>query len=172
VLSRGHLEVEIVPQSSWYKNARDILPESRWRRLSRARSERACHRCEVCDELSLHRRLDLHERWHYDDESGIQRLVGLISLCVNCHAVVHYGRTMVHGDPDAAFQRLRTINGWSDQETDAHIGEVSRVAEQRGQTEWALDVTYIVKAERELFGRKRSRHKAPRPEPDALVVGA
>ena len=37
--------------------------------------------------------MQCHEVWSFDNTKGIQKLVGLIALCDDCHKVIHWFRT-------------------------------------------------------------------------------
>ena len=36
-----------------------------------------------------------NEIWDYNDEKHVQKLVGFIELCNNCHNIKHMGRTLI-----------------------------------------------------------------------------
>lgn len=63
---------------------------------------RAGHRCEACHaplDRTAGRQLEAHERWAYDDVTGVQALRRLICLC-NCHLSTHLGFANVTGRAD------------------------------------------------------------------------
>ena len=45
----------------------------------------------------------VHERWDYDDATGVQALRRLLALCRGCHASTHYGLAEVQGRDGEAF---------------------------------------------------------------------
>jgi DNA polymerase-3 subunit epsilon len=47
--------------------------------------------CGICGK-SVPDGLHLHEKWEFDDERLIQKLVGFIPICEDCHNAIHYGK--------------------------------------------------------------------------------
>ena len=90
-------------------------------RLRRMVYRRAGHRCEACGDSGS--QPEAHERFTYDVQSGVQRLVRLICLCTACHRVTHFGRTMLQGDAagQAAIDHLQAVTGMIDLETELHL---------------------------------------------------
>src|SRR5260370_597000 len=84
-----------IPASSWYRNVRSAVSERDWYRVSQMVRRRAGWRCEACGMLAASPQdralLDAHERFSYDECSGIQALRRLICLCAACHGVTHFG---------------------------------------------------------------------------------
>ena len=88
------------------------------------RQVRSPHRCEACgaaEDRTTLRRLEAHERWHYDDRTGVQALRRLIALCSPCHLVTHFGYSNVTGRTDEAFAHLRAVTGMTQLQAWAHI---------------------------------------------------
>lgn len=182
MLARGRLEVQLIPATAWGKNVRSSVPRSRWLRLGRTRSALVRHRCEVCSGPPNRPRLDLHEQWRYHEYSGIQQLVGLISLCEPCHAVVHSARTssVSNNNEDVVrracnltdrdiVKRLCAVNTWTDAQADAHRERAGNLFDRRSAIEWTLDISYLARAEAELLA---GRIPQPIPgDPDGAYLG-
>ena len=82
------LEIELVPETSWYNNLRKALPRSEWDKIRKEVYEKANNKCEICQQDG---RLNCHEKWSYDDEKNIQKLQGFQALCDKCHNIKHIG---------------------------------------------------------------------------------
>lgn len=57
-------------------------------------TNRTGDRCEACCQTAdapTGRRLELHERWIYDEPTRLQTLRRLICLYNQCHTVTHFG---------------------------------------------------------------------------------
>jgi hypothetical protein len=82
------LRIELVPESCWYSNLRDVLPTEAWDRIRRHVYAACGWRCAICGARGP---LHCHEVWSYDDAARIQRLEGCLALCEDCHRVKHLG---------------------------------------------------------------------------------
>ena len=67
------LAIELVPETCWYSNLRDVLPRPIWDKLRRQVYALSGYRCGVC---GAHGALNCHEVWRYDDTTHIQYLEG------------------------------------------------------------------------------------------------
>lgn len=135
------LRVEMVPQSSWYKDLRELLDEAIWERISSLVAERAGGRCEICGGRGpRHRPVECHELWRFDDPVRVQTLVRVVALCPDCHAVKHWETVRKHGGDTQARAHLARVNGWSLAQTDAHIRDAFGRWAQRNQGPWILDL--------------------------------
>jgi hypothetical protein len=75
-------------------------------------TNRAGERCEACGQAAdtpTGRRLEAHERWIYDEPTGLQALRQLICLCNQCHTVTHFGLASIKGKDQEALDHLRTV---------------------------------------------------------------
>ncbi|QFU90931.1 DUF5710 domain-containing protein [Amycolatopsis sp. YIM 10] len=143
------LFVDLVPKSCWFTNVRYCISERDWERVRRMLLGRAGHRCEVCqreEDREVRRWLEAHERWSFDWSARVQKLVRLICLCTDCHQATHYGLAQVRGQDAAAFEHLRAVTGWSEQDTQAHIEGAFEVWAQRSQVDWHLDLSMLTGA--------------------------
>jgi hypothetical protein len=140
------LFVDLIPQTSWFRNARAAVDPADWDRLRRMVYRRAGHRCEACGASGS--QLEAHERFTYDTQPGLQRLVRLICLCTACHRVTHFGRTMLGGDAagQAALDHLQAVTGMNDAETEQHICGAFDRWERRSEVSWRVDLSLITNA--------------------------
>jgi len=107
------LNIEMVPTSAWGQNLRLSIPASKWDKLRKAVHEKNGNKCETC---GSDYRLSCHEEWDFNEETGIQKLNCLGSVCGMCHHVAHIGRSKQLAsqgvlDIDAVVQHFLTVNG-------------------------------------------------------------
>ena len=143
------LEIELVPSTCHYSNARTILKTKLWNKLRFMIYERAQNKCEICGETGLEQgykhKVECHEIWKYDDTRLIQKLVGLVALCPNCHQAKHIGRSFAMRRQDIAIKKLMTVNNWSEKKTLEVISEAFEVNKERSKHNWKLDLTLLIK---------------------------
>jgi hypothetical protein len=153
------LRVEMVPQSSWYKDLHELLDDATWTRISSLVTEGAGERCEICGGRGpRHRPVECHELWRFDDPVRVQTLVRVVALCPECHTVQHWGFARKHGGDTQARAHLAKVNGWSLARTDVHIADAFRVWAQRNQGPWIVDLDglrpYLAAAEYARIARR------------------
>lgn len=135
------LEIELVPQSSWYNNLRKLLNSKDWTVLSRfVRSDGTC---DICGRHLPQSKLDAHEKWSYNDETGVQKLEDILSLCKDCHRVKHIGRAQAVGEEALAKNWFMKVNKCSESDYDEAMEEAFIKWQERSQHEWTLDVSLI-----------------------------
>ena len=143
------LFVDLVPRSCWFTNVRSCVTEQDWERLRRPIPRRAGHRCEACgdgEDRATGRRLEVHERWHYNNDTGVQALRRLICLCSPCHLVTHFGYANVTGRTDEAFAHLCRVNDWDQSRAYAHVYASENLWTERSARVWTLDLTMLTDA--------------------------
>lgn len=141
------LDFQLVPDGCWYANLRSALPREVWDKLRRAAYARAGSKCSVCGAGG---RLEAHEVWSYDDEKHIQSLQDIIAVCPACHAVIHIGRTALVGKEAEAQAHFMKVNGCTQSDYHAALGEANRIHAERSRHEWITDISKL----RELLGGK------------------
>jgi hypothetical protein len=140
------LYADPIPASSWYRNVRSAVSARDWYRISQMTRRRAGWACESCGwqpDRADRDLLDAHERFTYDDTTGTQRLVRLISLCAACHGVTHFGYATVTGQAEPALRHLQHITGMTRHQALAHVSDALSLSAQRSQIPWTLDLTVI-----------------------------
>lgn len=143
------LFVDLVPSSCWFTNVRSCVDQRDWERLRRMISGRADNRCEACgrpEDRSIRRWLEAHERWTYDDTTGVQTLRRLICLCSNCHGATHYGLAQIKGTTGEAFAHLCAATGMTHHQAAAHIDQAFDTWRRRSLRDWTLDLTMLTGA--------------------------
>jgi len=137
------LTVELVPRTAWYSNVRSNVSTKEWDRLRRKCYELANRRCEICKGVGTKHPVECHETWQYDDTNHIQKLIGLIALCPNCHKVKHPGLAQMKGETKLVEQQLMKVNGITYSEAITVINEAFKQWERRSMYDWKLDISYL-----------------------------
>ncbi len=145
------LFVDLVPERSWFKNARSDISQRDWERVRRMVTGRAGRRCEVpgCGAREDRARevwLEVHERWHYDQVRRVQTLRRLVCLCTWCHTATHLGLAGIRGVDREAFTHLLTVTGMSAADGDRHVADAFAVWEARSAFTWKVDLSILTRA--------------------------
>lgn len=139
-LSNLRLTLELVPSSSFYRNARQVLTKSRWSVISKQVRSRAYDICEIC---GVGGRLDCHEIWNYDDEKLVQKLTGLIALCKDCHSVKHFGLARIQNRGEQALKHFMKVNQMNEKQSMKYIANAFDVRLMRSGKTWKIDFTIL-----------------------------
>ena len=136
------LKIELVPDGCWYSNLRTLLSKEQWDYLKADAKRRSGGKCSVCGKKTAV--LDAHERWEYDEKNCIQRLKDIVSVCKECHSVIHIGRTYLKGDAEKAENHYMKVNGATYAEFRAALKTANEEHIRRnGISEWKLDISYL-----------------------------
>ncbi len=84
------LAIDMIPSPLWGVNPRTSMGPADWDRMRLQSLEEYEHKCAVCGVTG---RLDVDEKYEYDDLKRVARFVGIWPLCKMCHGVKHWGRT-------------------------------------------------------------------------------
>jgi len=137
------LQIEVVPQTCWYKNLRLMLPKSEWDHLRKMAYNKYKYRCAICGGKGNKHPVEAHEKWEYDESTGIQKLVDIIALCPACHEVVHFGLACMRGNEGRALEHLQKVNGWNYFDAIQHVDDAKAAYKRRSCMEWKTDVSLI-----------------------------
>lgn len=136
------MKIELVPDGCWHSNLRYILSPKEWNIVKAKARKIAGGKCSVCGKKTAF--LDTHERWSYDEKKGVQKLVGIIAVCPDCHSVIHIGRTAVAGDIERAENHYMKVNGATYAEYRAALKAANEEHKRRNEVpEWTTDVSYL-----------------------------
>jgi hypothetical protein len=135
------LTIELVPETSWYSNMRKVLPQRDWDKIRKKAYADAGHRCGVCGASG---RLECHERWAYDDNKHVQKLMGFIALCSLCHHVKHIGLAGILAkegklDYEEVVSHFMRVNECDRKTFDAYRAQAFEVWRKRSSVEWTID---------------------------------
>ncbi len=134
--------MELVPSTVWESNIRNLVGPKEWDIIRKEQYKKANYRCEIC---KVESRLHCHEKWSYDDENHIQKLVGFVALCENCHMIKHAGFSMYTIEGRKKFDRNKLIehfcrvNGCSREDFLSHEEKVFDEWKEKSNFEWKQD---------------------------------
>ena len=135
------LDFELVPEECWYANLRSVLSPTDWDTVRRFAYRNAKGRCEICGASG---RLEAHEKWLYDDEKALQKLVGVTALCHECHLVKHIGRTQLVGEEPIAMAQFMKVNRCSQMDYHEALGRANGEYQRRNKIEgWTSDISWL-----------------------------
>ena len=135
------LFVDLIPSSCWFTNVRSCVHPSDWNLLRKYVYSRANNQCECCHSSS--HGIEAHERWEYNNEIKIQKLVRLVALCTCCHEVTHIGLSGIRGKSEETKKHLKKIRNFSSDDFNQHVSEAFFLFEERSRFEWTLDLTLL-----------------------------
>lgn len=136
------LNFELVPDGCWCSNLRTILSKAQWDYIRADAKERAGNKCAICGRKT--ERLEAHERWSYDEEKGVQKLVDVVAVCKDCHSVIHIGRTQLKGDEERAEKHFIKVNGCNYADYRRALGIANEEHKRRNKVdEWSLDLSWL-----------------------------
>ena len=138
------LFVDLVPRSAWFSNLRSELTPEEWASCKRMIFREAAMYCQACGGRGPHQPVECHERWQYDEATGIQKLVGLVALCPDCHQATHMGSARVNGLFEEAKAHLMAVNKWSSEFARRHIDLAFKDWLRRSEMSWALNATWLL----------------------------
>lgn len=141
---------DLLPVTSWGSNLAKLLIWRSWKAIRAPVMARRGYRCQICGGGSG-QRLECHEIWAYslppqgapEEVVGVQRLMGLATLCPSCHEMFHLGFARVQGRATEAKARLMAVNRWSNSEFDAYHAAMGHRYESRCRWRWVLDLSLV-----------------------------
>lgn len=137
------LEIELVPATCWFSNVRSAVTKKRWDKIKQQVSTRAWDTCRICGGVGPKHPVECHEIWAYDDTNQIQKLLGMLALCPDCHRVKHFGLAQVRGKEEAALQHLMKVNGLPRKEAEQYVQAAFARWAERSTKKWTLDISYL-----------------------------
>lgn len=149
LLARKHfspMRVEMHPLGMWGASLIHLFDEGSHRALRKQAYLAAGYICEACG--SGHGAMEAWELWSYDrpdpqTDRGVMRLKRLLCLCHECHDMCRLDRVGKAERAKAAYQRMQTINGWSEQDFLGYLDWARRLYHFRSRFRWSLDLTAV-----------------------------
>lgn len=142
------LQPELVPKTSHFQNLRSLLTSTSWDKIRKEVYKRARYRCEICGGAGSKHPVEAHEIWEYNDETGIQKLTGIVALCPTCHQCKHFGLSVKRGGistQERLLKHMAKVNRCSYNDTVRMVEKAFEVWAIRSQKLWTLDVEYILR---------------------------
>jgi Domain of unknown function (DUF5710) len=144
------LYVDLIPKTAWFKNVRSMVYEPEWHRLRLHVYFRARHCCEACGvntrDPQNRTRMEAHERFSYDETTGMQTLRRLVGLCRECHEATHMGLAQARGRGGEAAAHLQRVTGMSDDEVAKHVTAAFHLWQRRSAQDWTCDISMLTNA--------------------------
>jgi len=141
------LTIELIPATSMYDNVRSRVSKKTWDLIRRSSYQKANYVCEVCGDNGKNQGykhpVECHEIWEYNENTGIQKLVGFISLCPICHKVKHAGLSIMKGWSEIVIKQLMKVNNISELEAINIINNAAKLWEKRSKMKWEIDINYL-----------------------------
>lgn len=136
---------DLIPSTSWGSSLNNLMSDKQWNFL---RLLILKHNSEFCQFCGSGHDVECHEYWQYyeptiKDQWGVQKLVGMMSLCKKCHLTQHLGFASVLNKLEHTLVRLSYINRLSKEEVKIYTDLVFERFERRSQFSWLLDLSYI-----------------------------
>jgi len=137
------LGIEPIPEGSWGLSLAHLLPKPVWDTLRREVYAEYGYKCCICG--ATDKQLHCHEVWEY--KGNVQRLVNLQCICVDCHNIKHWGRTvaMLHNGEftqeyfDSLKRHFCKVNNCSEREMLNYIVEVGMRYAKRSDKKYRID---------------------------------
>jgi hypothetical protein len=136
------LTIELIPTPLWGKSLNKLLGRSKWDRIRHKAYANASHQCQICSATG---KLTCHEEWIFDDEKHVQKLIGFIALCENCHMIKHVGFSM-HTEEgrrkyntDELIKHFCEVNKCSENDFYNHKDKAFEIHSKRSSHQWEVD---------------------------------
>ena len=138
---RLKLEIDMIPQTSWGRNLRQVLPPSKWNGIRESLLEKCGYKCMICSSAD---RLQCDEVWEYDDRRRIQTLTSIRVLCSLCHHVKHIGLAGILAergqlDFEKVVRHFMAVNNCDVHTFKEHAVRAVKSWKERSQFNWKID---------------------------------
>lgn len=122
---------------------RSIVTKEQWNKIKSDVYKKAKYVCEICGKTGTKHPVECHEIWQYNDIKLLQKLVGMIALCPNCHMVKHIGLAQINGKMTQAISHLKKVNKISDDEAQQYIKNSFLIWNERSSKIWTVDTSIL-----------------------------
>lgn len=137
------LYIDMIPESSFCDNLRSGLDIKDWDLIRKAVYRFGKYKCEICSGVGEKHPVEAHERWEFDSENLIQKLVGVSCLCPKCHQATHMGFARIQGKEQEAGEHLQVVNKWTEEEVNEHMVLADDTWQFRSKLSWKLDISWL-----------------------------
>ena len=135
------LTIELVPKTAFFKNVRSEVTKDEWGIIRRKAYKNAGYICEICGGVGKQHPVECHEIWKY--KNGIQKLLGFVALCPDCHQVKHLGLSQMRGLEEECIKHLMKVNNITKKEAKLYIAECWDIWSGRNEQDWKLDISLL-----------------------------
>lgn len=139
------LSIELIPSTSWGNNLRKLVKPFMWTKIRNEVLEKFGGTCAICKSIGT---LDCHEVWEYDDEKHIQKLIGFLALCKDCHDLKHIGFASLQNGK-SKYERLvhhfMKVNKCTRMNFINHYTKAMEKFRKRSRHDWVLDVNDLIR---------------------------
>ena len=137
------LNFELVPDGCWYSNLRTILSKAQWNFIREDAISRAEGKCAICGKKCT--RFDVHERWDYDEQNGVQILKDILAICKDCHSVIHIGFTQLKSKNIERYENhFMKVNDCNYATYCKALSTANEIHQRRNLvSEWKLNLDYL-----------------------------
>ena len=97
------LTIELVPKSLWGRNIHNICKNNKkkgrdyWKKIKEDLINKEGKGCWICRRTDKYVKLEAHEFWGYDEENKVQKLNAIHHICLMCHKIKHFGKSLIIG---------------------------------------------------------------------------
>lgn len=161
-----------MPSGLWGISACKLLGQYRWQQLRLRICEEQKHRCAWCD-VEMLKGIHCHEKWDYDQASGVATLSGFELHCPMCDFFCHIGFAGVKGYEKDARAHARRAFKYTAAQVSRVISQAFREWQALSKLSWRTAVgdevlkrfpELIVVAGREGMGRDELARLSPPPD--------
>jgi hypothetical protein len=141
----SELFVDLIPKSCWFTNVRYCVDKEDWDKIRKIVYKRAGYICECCKVNCIESKIPIeaHERWNYDYDTKIQKLVRIIALCKKCHQSTHLGFAKINGKEKEALEHLKLVRNFDLEQLREHVDVSYAIWSEKNQHSWNLDLDLI-----------------------------
>ena len=148
----GGLYVDLIPGPTFGINCRKVLKQYQWSRLSRGIKARVDFTCEFCGmpevpEQNIYH--VTHERFSYDEASGLQQLTRFVCSCRRCDEFTHFGHALAYGGvPElilwhALAVKMMRSNTITLEDVKAEAWAALELWKRRNDIKWTVDLSIL-----------------------------
>ena len=150
------LTPSLVPEGNWYINMRHHLGDE-WKKLSRKIREINHYECSICGAKPDKRYLHAHEVWEFYDrkDQGLQKLADIISVCKDCHDVIHWGRTSALESQERVeylINHFCKVNNARIEDFERELGIAVQKWHRRSKRDYPVDMSKGIEIYNNLIG--------------------
>ena len=153
----NELFIDLIPNTCWFTNVRYCTHSRDWDRLRDCVYSRVNNTCECCHNKTNN--IEVHERWHYDNDTKTQKLVRLVALCKMCHTTTHIGLAGIKGKGSEALEHLKKVRNFTHEEAIEHNKQAFQVWRERNTIKWNLDLSLLTNNNIKLIKNVSSKER-------------